>query len=142
MLVAALAPSCNDRILNEDETDRDCGGTKCPQCVSGQMCLLNRDCDHVLCTNNTCQREFIVFAIFGCCQYSLKMVISIGPTCFDGLTNAVETDTDCGGEKCPACADNKKCSVNSDCISKDCSSGICLSESISHNCEINFLLSS
>lgn len=37
------APTCNDEILNQDETDVDCGGS-CPACEVGKTCLRNSDC--------------------------------------------------------------------------------------------------
>ncbi len=48
------------------------------------------------------------------------------PTCTDGVQNDVETDVDCGGGTCPACADGKACSAATDCASGVCGGGICL----------------
>ncbi|MSP17770.1 MAG: hypothetical protein EXR73_14390 [Myxococcales bacterium] len=41
-------------------------------------------------------------------------------TCMDGAKNAKETDIDCGGGVCGACADTKACAV-----APDCASGVC-----------------
>jgi len=38
------APTCNDSIKNQDETDIDCGGSICPQCEDGKICKTDNDC--------------------------------------------------------------------------------------------------
>jgi hypothetical protein len=45
--------------------------------------------------------------------------------CDDGTRNGSETDIDCGGPVCSACANGKTCSVGSDCQSGACTGGIC-----------------
>ncbi|MBI5536810.1 MAG: hypothetical protein HY898_29080 [Deltaproteobacteria bacterium] len=47
------------------------------------------------------------------------------PSCTDLLKNGNETDTDCGGDTCPKCADTLKCAVASDCQSAVCQAGSC-----------------
>lgn len=42
------------------------------------------------------------------------------PTCSDSARNGAETDVDCGGGTCPACADGKACGA-----ARDCASGVC-----------------
>lgn len=49
------------------------------------------------------------------------------PTCADKAKNGGETDVDCGGKACPACADGKKCKLSTDCAGKVCQSGTCAS---------------
>ena len=46
-------------------------------------------------------------------------------TCSDDVQNGDETDVDCGGPVCPACADGKKCVLSRDCASSVCTDGIC-----------------
>jgi hypothetical protein len=41
------------------------------------------------------------------------------------VQNQGESDIDCGGSKCGACADNKKCGTGTDCTSLVCGGGIC-----------------
>src|SRR5262249_6085002 len=48
-------------------------------------------------------------------------------SCFDNTINFDETDVDCGGTYCKACADGQQCLVAS-----DCSSGVC--NGASHLC--------
>ncbi len=45
--------------------------------------------------------------------------------CLDGMQDADETDTDCGGQVCQPCAMGKKCLKNSDCQSNMCKNNIC-----------------
>lgn len=37
-------PSCSDMMLNQDETDVDCGGNSCLGCDIGKNCTTNGDC--------------------------------------------------------------------------------------------------
>ena len=48
-----------------------------------------------------------------------------GPTCVDGLKNGSETDVDCGGAACGACADARSCSTGPDCQSGVCTNNVC-----------------
>ncbi len=47
------------------------------------------------------------------------------PTCTDGVKNGAETDTDCGGGTCKACAAGKGCAKGTDCAAGVCSAGKC-----------------
>ena len=70
-----ICPStCSDFKKNQDETDIDCGGMKCPQCNDNKNCDLDSDC------------------LSGYCDGVCKQ-----PTCHDGVMNQDETDVDCGG---------------------------------------------
>jgi hypothetical protein len=57
-LTTTMAPltgvTCNDAMLDGDETDTDCGGSVCGPCANGQMCLLNRDCVSNNCNGLVC----------------------------------------------------------------------------------------
>ena len=48
--------TCDDGINNQDETDTDCGGTMCPTCADGLMCIDDTDCTSGICpfTNGIC----------------------------------------------------------------------------------------
>jgi hypothetical protein len=48
-----------------------------------------------------------------------------GANCTDGLKNGSETDVDCGGSSCGACADSRACGGATDCASKVCTNQIC-----------------
>ncbi|QQR88885.1 MAG: hypothetical protein IPJ88_11700 [Myxococcales bacterium] len=70
------APNCSDGVINQDETDTDCGGSHCGSCNDGAGCLNDADCSSSVCAGNLCQV----------------------PSCTDGMQNQDETDIDCGGE--------------------------------------------
>ncbi|MBQ9395329.1 MAG: hypothetical protein IJU23_07400 [Proteobacteria bacterium] len=44
--------SCSDGTKNGDETDIDCGGSKCSPCVAGKVCKTNGDCETGLCKDD------------------------------------------------------------------------------------------
>ena len=46
-------------------------------------------------------------------------------SCVDGKQDGLETDTDCGGPVCTPCLPGKKCLVNTDCLSGNCSMALC-----------------
>jgi hypothetical protein len=55
--------------------------------------------------------------------------------CFDTVPNFTETDVDCGGGNCVACADGKHCAVGNDCSSTVCnaSTAVCAPASCANN---------
>jgi hypothetical protein len=92
-----------DGILDNDETDLDCGGS-CPACAIGLRCLVNTDCQKPhICLGGVC----------------------VASACNDGVQDGTETDVDCGGT-CPACASGAGCQTDLDCTSGSCVSSICL----------------
>ena len=81
VLVWGLEPgTCSDGLLNQDETDIDCGGTCSATCQPGDHCVDADDCESLVCTANVCA----------------------APTCSDGIKNQDEVGVDCGGV-CSAC---------------------------------------
>jgi len=54
------------------------------------------------------------------------------PTCSDGVTNAQETDVDCGGPDCARCGLGGSCGENGDCTSGVCLDGSCVAHA--HSC--------
>src|SRR5262245_45609279 len=46
-----VAPTCNDGIENGDETDVDCGGSRCDPCDVGKGCARPSDCRSQVCMN-------------------------------------------------------------------------------------------
>ena len=77
---SAIGGHCNDGILSGDETDVDCGGSRCPFCQVGQACGAHNDCDSLSCIELRC----------------------VAVLCDDGVQNGTETGLDCGG-LCPPC---------------------------------------
>jgi hypothetical protein len=46
-------PTCSDGLMNQDETDVDCGGG-CPDCAAGADCQDPEDCESGLCEGGFC----------------------------------------------------------------------------------------
>jgi hypothetical protein len=86
---------CYDQTLDGDETGPDCGGSACGPCAKGQGCLVDGDC-----TSQAC--DGIAFV----CDSS---------QCSDHRVDGDETDVDCGGAVCSACASGQRCMDNFDC---------------------------
>jgi hypothetical protein len=53
-------------------------------------------------------------------------------SCTDTMKDGDETDVDCGGSHCPACAVGKKCTVTADCLAAVCETGSCR---VAHSCK-------
>ncbi len=95
------AAHCSNKAHDADESDVDCGGNDCPGCASGENCSGDSDC-----ASKKCNQQLLT------CN---------SPTCTDQVQNGNETDVDCGGANCDACADGKKCTFETDCKSGVCS---------------------
>ena len=100
---------CMDNAINQDESDKNCGGTVCgTRCAAGKMCASNSDCETGTCgTSHRCEL--------------------VAGTCSDSAKNQDETDTDCGGMLCAArCALGDACLLASDCATQsDCVNNLC-----------------
>jgi hypothetical protein len=99
--------SCDNGILDGDETDIDCGGGACPHCAIGAACRQDTDCIGAYC----------------------KMGICAQGSCVDRVKNLKETDVDCGGGDCPPCGVGASCILSTDCAQQSCVSGKCQSVS-------------
>ena len=89
-------PTCEDGVQNGEEPSPDCGGlgTACPDsCELGEACEVDVNClgDNI-CVDNVC----------------------VPPGCEDAYVNYGETDLNCGGPECPACADGLGCLLSTD----------------------------
>ncbi len=80
--------TCSDGILNQDETDIDCGGV-CEACVVAPTC-----------TDGILNQDETGVDCGGVCE---ACVVVPEETCTDGILNQDETEIDCGGV-CEACA--------------------------------------
>ncbi len=93
---------CGNSVLDERETDVDCGG-ECPPCNEESVCLIDSDCLSALCTDGICA----------------------APSCSDGkIAPGYETDVDCGGS-CDKCENGRACFKGSDCASGNCFNHVC-----------------
>jgi hypothetical protein len=109
--------TCTDGILNQDETEIDCGGETCDACVVPEpdpTCtdgVLNQDeteidCGGVCeacavpetCTDGILNQDEIEIDCGGACD-----ACAVPETCTDGILNQDETEIDCGGATCDAC---------------------------------------
>jgi hypothetical protein len=97
---ATPCAGCFDTALDFTETDVDCGGVYCKACTDGQHCAVGSDCGSTVCNTAT--------------------TVCAPASCADITQDGTETDVDCGGGICPACAVSLKCNANSDCASNAC----------------------
>jgi hypothetical protein len=107
--LTCVASQCNDRRVDGAETDTDCGGPACPVCATGKGCKVDNDCSTFACD---------VFAH-----------VCVANACEDHAKDYAETDIDCGGGTCPACALGRTCFAPSDCANNVCDAltRICIS---------------
>ncbi|HVY29168.1 MAG TPA: hypothetical protein VHB79_21565 [Polyangiaceae bacterium] len=52
----SYALHCYDHKKNDDETDVDCGGSRCASCAADESCSDDRDCSSGTCTKGSCTR--------------------------------------------------------------------------------------
>ena len=101
-------PTCEDGLLNGDETDVDCGGDLCGPCDQEQRCIGDEDCVSGLCVGALCE-------------------LPTPPPCSDGVQNGDESGIDCGG-RCAPCEEPPECIGGEDCISGLCEEGVCVDD--------------
>jgi hypothetical protein len=116
------------RDVAEDELNCGACGVTCsaPATCQGGVCA---------CIPKTCGADACGVVPDGCggvltcgvCDGGLCMANRCLPaTCGDALKNGDETDVDCGGPTCPACARTKLCQAGRDCESGDvCDQQVC-----------------
>jgi len=90
--------TCSNGVLDDEETDVDCGGPECDACDTDDACAEPEDCMSSVCTDDVCA----------------------APACDDAVLNGDETDVDCGGDTCDACAPGGACVEADDCASANC----------------------
>lgn len=107
--------SCTDGIKNRDETDIDCGGSKCPKCGNNKVCTKNSDCQTNYCNPsiNKCENPPIICQD-ECSQGSTKCLGNIKQTCgnFDSDSclewgNDMNCPSDCSNNQCNPVPENK-----------------------------------
>jgi cysteine-rich repeat protein len=129
---------CDDGdLVDDDECTNKCSP---PSCGDGQVQAETEDCDDgnaddsdaclATCVLASCGDGHVQAGVEACddgnpsdadeCTGQCKP-----PTCVDGALNGAESDIDCGGPDCPACADGSACLNDDDCGSGHCSVGIC-----------------
>jgi hypothetical protein len=105
-----VASSCDDGLKDGTETDVDCGGNACLACVVGKSCVTGNDCASATCDSTTMR--------------------CVSPGCSDHAKDGNETDVDCGGNVCAACALGKACVTGTDCTTAFCnaSTHVCVAD--------------
>ena len=84
----------------------DTAGGDTNRFLLGVSCSTGTDCTSLVCADGLC----------------------LAPTCDDGVKNATETGTDCGGS-CAPCGTGQGCAGPSDCVSLVCTSQLCVAAS-------------
>jgi hypothetical protein len=136
--------------LNETHcsNDEECGPQNTCQPpgkkADGQSCALGTECQSGHCIDGVCCNTACTAFCFRCNSPAAAGTCSAVADgedpdsecgmdscngeglcrCSDGKANGAETDADCGGGVCAACADGKLCSIASDCLSGICN-GTC-----------------
>jgi hypothetical protein len=101
---SCVAPTCNDGVKNQGETDIDCGGAACgATCAPTKVCVADTDCGGLgaSCTGGVCRN------------------------CADGVLNGAETALDCGGQCGATCGGGLACNSGADCATSGCTDGTC-----------------
>ncbi|MBN2195314.1 MAG: VCBS repeat-containing protein [Polyangiaceae bacterium] len=149
-----VIPSCTNAAQDGTETDVDCGGLECPDCLPGSACVLASDCSSHVCDSGVCASancddatrnadESDVDCGGSCapcpvgatcdaaadCDSGVCTRTCQAPSCTDLVMNGAETSVDCGGPECPPCAPGTACEQNSDCSSGLCVDTLCASPS-------------
>jgi hypothetical protein len=100
------------------------GNGACVKCVAAGDCAATGTvCATPTCSSNTCGTTNAAKGT-ACTDNSGTVCDGNGHCvalhCNDGVQDADETDIDCGGATCQACADGKKCKAGGDCVDKIC----------------------
>jgi hypothetical protein len=105
--------TCVDEILDDDETDVDCGGRSCSACKNGEACITYEDCKSEYCKDGLAPdvKRSTVETPPGECKACSD----------DGDCDVIEADSWCNDGTC-----EEKKGNNSTCEGdNECSSGIC-----------------
>ena len=134
-----LNPShCYNQLKDNGETDVDCGSV-CPtiKCEFNKGCLELSDCmtnncgsSHTCiakpCANdNECATTEDPNATCHFETDASEQIAGVCISCFDGIQNGDEIDADCGGKCAKKCDKGQKCHSNTDCVTGQCTSGVC-----------------
>jgi hypothetical protein len=96
-----VADPCSDHLRDGAETDVDCGGTdSCARCMNGLRCMSDADCMSSACDASS--------------------LLCVADPCADHRRDGAESDVDCGGGTCPACALGQVCRSDTDCTTNAC----------------------
>ena len=119
--------SCTDALQNGDETEVDCGGTRCKPCEQGKTCLANSDCSTTFCVDGVCCAEACSIQCFACniqdfigeCvpidKYGEDLSYGMGEACL-----VAEGEACTGGGGLCLRATGQSCTANAECATLRC----------------------
>ncbi len=121
---SSSAPSCSDNVQNQDETDIDCGGQKCPGCVEGKHCGTDTDCQQgqqLSCADGICTSQCVADCSGKCG--------GVSDGC-DGTCDTCPSGQWCDAQSCKVCNSDSHCGEScTDCTSQDsnraCVNAVC-----------------
>jgi hypothetical protein len=134
----ACVDHCVSRRQDGDESDVDCGGSRCPKCAGGKTCFENRDCVSGVCVDFACAD----CAVDGHCPVDAPFCIDNNcvncrgdgdcaagtPFCIDNFCRQCHDATDCPASL-PVCGQNgfcRRCRSNGECpTGRRCRDGRC-----------------
>ena len=100
-----VPPSCDNNVVDGEESGEDCGGPQCTPCKLNDLCKVGPDCEEGTCHAPDC----------------------VLPRHDDFVKNAGETGVDCGcGAECSPCPDDEGCIKPESCASGVCYNEVCL----------------
>ncbi len=108
-IIPGAQGTCANKVIDEGEADIDCGLACQKGCADMANCEFPQDCESGYCAKD-------MAGIFKCQK---------NPNCMSGVKDDFETDVDCGGTQCAACADGLACVENGDCTSNNCVNKLC-----------------
>lgn len=131
---AGVCSSCLNGVVDNDESDVDCGGKVCSaRCSIGQGCWTNTDCSSGWCSGSCNTGVCAIGICLSPLEYEGEQILGLQGTsslesifaqCSDGNLSEHETDLDCGGDYCSLvdllCKDGDTCILNRDCKSGRC----------------------
>lgn len=108
-------PSCQDGVINQNETDLDCGGS-CSPCLDGQMCAAPGDCVSTRCDGGIC----------------LAAECGVDEDCAPLAGPCASASCDVVAKKCvleplpdgTACDDGDLCTTIAGCVAGECLGGL------------------
>ncbi len=127
VLVIALLLGNLAVCVESTKNPQVCRGSKPDEC-NGHCVNLQNDRQNCGSCGNACNHDEVCQkgeCIKGSNNNNNGINANNKATCTDNVKNGKETDIDCGGSTCSACADGKTCSKNTDCSSHLCTNGIC-----------------
>jgi hypothetical protein len=107
-----------------------CSGAACGGCAGDTDCpSTGSACVVATCSTHVCATKKAALGT-ACTDNGGVVCDGIGSCtashCSDGVKDADETATDCGGATCPKCAAGSTCAAPTDCTSGDCSGATCV----------------